>query len=341
MTKDHAVASQAHDALWIVLWSRRYDDVDEPVWLPDSAYNGVLTFARALDGETVVAGVDTGESFILFSASGAVPPICSRVRVLPATRDQWRFAEVQSLGLGIELRFDEPAPPGDLPWIEPLRDGVRRLRELLDPKRERLAARRAQLGALSEPAAVEAIWRDEISAISDRAALQTEYTPQEHTALARARSKGARALDEEQNRIQAARKRRFSELANAEVARFRDEQWPAIRDRALAENRKYVEYRTEVVRLEEAMQRIRALTDRATKAARMLDALERAEFRVRSLSFDPERLDDPVYADEMLRSVELLYAAIPLRARSDSTSFSAYRAPTAGPSVMPPRIEDY
>jgi hypothetical protein len=341
ITPDHAVASQAHDALWIVLWSRRYDDVDEPVWLPDSAYSGVLTFARPLDGENVVAGVDCGESFILFSASGPVPPICSRVRVLPAGRDQWRFAEVQSLGLGIELRFDEPAPPSDLPWIDTLREGVRRLRELLDPKRERLAARRAQLGALSEPMSVEAIWREEISAISDRVAMQTEYTPQEHTALSRARSKGARALDEEQNRIQAARKRRFSEQGNAEVARFREERWPAIRDRAMAENRKYVEYRTEVVRLEEAMQRIRALTDRATKATRMLDALEKADFRVRSLSLDPARLDDPLYADEMLRSIELLFAAIPLRsARSDATSFSAYRAPTAGPSVMPPRIED-
>jgi hypothetical protein len=340
MTQDHAVASQAHDALWVVLWSRRYDDVDEPVWLPDSAYAGVLTFARSLDDETVVAGVDTGDSFILFRAAGAVPPICSRVRVLPATRDQWRFAEVQSLGLGIELRFDEPPPPSDLPWIETLRDGVRRLRELLDPKAKRLAGRRAQLGALSEPASAEAVWRDEISAISDRVTLQTEYTPQEHAALARARSKGQRALDEEQNRIQAARKRRFTELANAEVARFREELWPAIRDRALAENRKYVEYRTEVVRLEEAMQRIRTLTDRATKAARMLDALERAEVRIRSLSFDPERLDDPIYADEMLRTIELLHAAIPLRARSDATSFSAYRAPTAGPSVMPPRFED-
>ena len=340
MTQDHAIASQAHDALWSVLWSRRYDDVDEPVWLPDSAYTGVLAFARPLDGETLIAGVDTGESFIVFRAVGPAPPLVSRVRVLPATRDHWRFSDAQTLGLGIELRFDDPAPSGDIPWIDALREGLRRLRELLDPKRERLAARRAQLGALSEPATVEAIWRDEIGAISDRVAMQTEYTSQEHASLARARAKGARVFDEEQNRILAARKRRFAELANAEVARFREEQWPAIRDRALAENRKYVDYRTEVVRLEEAMQRIRGLTDRAAKATRMLDALERADFRVRTFSFDPGRLDDPLYADEMLRSIELLYAAMPHRARSDASSFSAYRAPTAGPSVTPPRLED-
>ena len=338
MTQDHAVASQAHDALWIVLWSRRYDDVDEPVWLPDSAYSGVLTFARPLDGEAVVAGVDCGESFILFSASAPVPPICSRVRVLPAGRDQWRFAEVQSLGLGIELRFDDQAPPSDLPWIETLRVGVQRLRELLDPRRERLAARRAQLGALSEPMSVEAIWRDEISAISDRVAMQTEYTPQEHTALAKARSKGARFLDEEQNRIQAARKRRFSEQGNAEIARFREERWPAIRDRAMAENRKYVEYRTEVVRLEDALQRIRTLSTRATNVTAALDRIEREGFRARGLQLDVARLDEAEYAEELLRTVELLHAAVPQRAQSGASSFSAYRAPTAGPSVIPPRL---
>jgi len=31
MTQDTAVAAEAHDALWAVLWNRRYDDVAEPV----------------------------------------------------------------------------------------------------------------------------------------------------------------------------------------------------------------------------------------------------------------------------------------------------------------------
>jgi hypothetical protein len=338
MTQDHAAAAEAHDALWAVLWNRRYDDVDEPVWLPDSTYTGILAFARVLDPQTTVTGVDSGESFVVFRSTGEPPPVGSRVRVLPAAREYWRFAEATPLGLGIELRFDDQIPAGDAAWVGTLRDGVRRLRELLEVRRERLAARRAQLGALNEPVAVEEVWRKEIAAISDRVALETEYTPQEHTALARARAKGARTADEEEHKIVAARKRRFAERGSQEVARFKEERWPAIRDAAAAEVRKYVDYRTEVVRLEDALQRIRTLWTRATNVTAALDRIEREGFRVRGLHVEPERLDEAEYAEELLRTVELLHAAIPTRAQSGASSFSAYRAPTAGPSVIPPRL---
>ncbi len=86
------------------------------------------------------------------------------------------------------------------------------------------------------------------------------------------------------------------------------------------------------------MQRIRTLAERAAKAGSRLDALQRSGFRVRALTFDAARLDEPAYAEEVLRTIELLHAAIPLRAVSSATSFSAYRAPTAGPSVTPPRL---
>ena len=67
------------------------------------------------------------------------------------------------------------------------------------------------------------------------------------------------------------------------------------------------------------------------------DDIERAAFRIRTSAFDPARIEEPVYAEELVRSVELLHAAIPQRAQSSTTRFSAYRAPTAGPSVTPPR----
>lgn len=337
VAQDHAVAAQAHDPLWAVLWNRRFDDVDEPIWAPESVFSGVLAFVRPLDDDVVLTGVDTGANFVVFRGAGAPPPIGSRVRMVPSVREQWRFADVVPLGLKVELRFDEQTPIGDRAWIGTLRDGVGRLRTLLEPKREQLAARRAKLGALSEPQAVEEIWREEIAAVNDRVALQTEYTPAERAALAKAHAKGARHFDEEQARVVAARKRRFSELANSEVARFRAEAWPEIRDRALAETRKYADYRTEVVRLEDALQRIRMLTDRATKGTRMLDLLERASVRVCGLDFALERLEDPAYADELLRTIELLHAAIPARAQAATTPFSAYRPPTAVPSVPPPR----
>jgi hypothetical protein len=337
IVSDRAAAAAAHDALWAVLWNRRYDDVDEPVWEPETAYSGILAFARAVDETSSFIGIDVGEAFIVFAASGGRPPIGSRVRVQAGERDQWRLAEVQPLGLGIDLRFDDHTTTTDTAWIGPLREGVERLRDLLSARRDQLAARRAQLGARSEPPALEEIWREELSALSDRIALETEYTPQEHTALARARAKGARSADEEERKIIAARKRRYSERGTDAIARFREERWPAIRDRAEAELKKYADYRTEVVRLEESLQRIRALSGRAKNAGAAFDRLEKAGFRVGGLEFDPARLDDPEYAEEVLRTIELLHAAIPQRAVSTATSFSAYRAPTAGPSVTRPR----
>lgn len=335
---DPAAAASAHDALWAVLWNRRYDDVAEPLWLPDAAYTGVLAFTRELAAGETLTGIDAGEAFIVFRGLSGWPPVGSRVRVISGGREQCRFGDVLPLGLGVDLRFDEPDTAADAGWIDQLRAGAGQLQKLLDARRDRLAARRAQLGALSEPMPVEEIWREEVAAIGERVTMQTDYTPQEHAALARARAKGARSADEEERRLSAVRKRRFTERVNEEVARFREDRWPEIRDRAAAEAKKYAEYRTEVVRLEDAMQRIRMLGERAQKAGGRLDALARSGFRVRSLAYDPARLDDPAYAEELLRTIELLHAAIPLRAVSSATSFSAYRAPTAGPSVTPPRL---
>jgi hypothetical protein len=331
-------AAEAHDALWAVLWNRRYDDVEEPVWSGEAAYSGILAFARGLAESASFIGVDIGEAFVVFVTGGDRPPIGSRVRVLAGERDQWRLAEVQPLGLGVELRFDDSTTPSDAAWIEALRAGVERLSELLTARRDQLAARRRQIGALNEPPSLEDVWREELSALSDRVALETEYTPQEHTALARARAKGARSADEEERRIIAARKRRFSERGAEAIAQFREERWPAIRDRAAAEIKKYTDYHTEVLRLEDALQRIRGLSTRAKNAGGALDRLEKAGFRVAAMTFDPSRLEDAEYAEEVLRTIELLHAAIPQRAVSSATSFSAYRAKTAGPSVIPPRL---
>jgi len=337
MIRDHAVTPEVHDALWAVLWNRRYEDVDEPVWTPDASFSGILAYARVLDAETMLVAVDTGESLLAMRSTGEPPATGSRVRLVPGARDQWRIADVTPLGLGIALRFDEQAAAADTGWVATLRDGVRRLRTLLDARRERLAGRRAQLGALNEPPSLEEVWREELSAISDRVALETEYTPQEHAALGRARAKGARTADEEERKIVAARKRRFAERGNEEIARFRDGAWPEIRDKAAAELRKYVDYRTEVVRLEDALQRIRTMASRATNVTTALDRIEREGFRVRGFALDVARLDEAEYAEELLRTVELLHAAVPQRAQSGAASFSAYRAPTAGPSVIPPR----
>ena len=82
---------------------------------------------------------------------------------------------------------------------------------------------------------------------------------------------------------------------------------------------------------------MRAFGERAVKAGLMLDEIERAAFRARGSTFDPARIEEPAYAEELVRTVELLHAAIPQRAQSTTTRFSAYRAPTAGPSVTPPR----
>ena len=339
VVQEHAVPATLHDELWAVLWNRRYEDVDEPVWGVDSAYAGTLVFARELDAQTSLVGLDTLESFLVFRATGsAPPPVGSHVRVLPATAERWRFADVRRLGLGIELRFEDPTPVSDMIWVARLRAGVRRLSELLEPRRAQLGSRRAQLGALTEPPTVEHVWREKVAAIGERVALATEYTPQEHRSLARARAKGARTGDEEEHRIVMARRHRYAQQRDAELALFRAGEWPPIRDRVAAARNKYEEYRDEVIGIEDALQRLRSLTERAGRAMVLLDDLERAEFPVRALAFDESRLEAPAYAHELLRSIELLHAAVPPRSASGAAHFSAYRAPTAGPSVIPPRL---
>lgn len=337
VVQEHAVTATLHDELWAVLWNRRYEDVDEPVWGLDSAYAGIVVFARELDPQTWLVGLDTLESFLVFRATGAAPPAGSRVRVLPATAERWRFAEVRQLGLEIELRFEDPTPIPNMIWVAQLRAGVRRLSELLDARRAEVGSRRAHLGALTEPPTVEQIWREKSAAIDERVALATEYTPEEHRSLKRARAKGVRSGDEEEHRIVMARRLRYTEQRAAELARFRAGEWPPIRDRVAAARTTYERYRDEVIRLEDALQRLRSLTDRATLAMTLLDDLERAEFPVRALTFDETRLGGLSYAQELLRSIELLHAAIPPRSASSIATFSAYRAPTAGPSVIPPR----
>ena len=339
LTQDHAAANAVHDALWAALWNRRYEDVDEPVWLPDSLYTGILAFSRRFPEGTSLTGIDTGESFVVFRNMNDAPPIGSRVRVLPAGREQWRFGDGgHPMGLELDLRFDDHASAGDNSWVGRLREGVQMLAQTLDGQREQLAAHRAQLGALNEPSGLEEIWRDEIAAISERISVETDYTAEEHKAIQKARARGPRVADEEERRIAAARRKRFTEKGNEAIAHFKEERWPAIRDAAAAELRKYEEYRTEVVRLEDGMTRLRALNERAMKAYRMLDAIEAANFGVRKMTFDKAHVSDGAYAEEMLRTIELLYAAIPQRVQGSASSFSAYRAPTAGPSVIPPRV---
>ena len=339
LTHDHAAANAAHDALWAALWNRRYEDVDEPVWVPDALYSGILAFSRSFPEGSTLSGIDTGESFVVFRNLAEPPPIGSRVRILPAGREQWRFGDgAHPMGLGIDLRFDDHASPGDHSWIGELRDGVQTLSAGLDVHREQLAAHRAQLGARSEPSSLEEIWRDEIAAISERISVETDYTAEEHKAIQKARARGPRYADEEEHRIAGARRKRFTERGNEAIAEFKEQRWPEIRDRAAAEIKKYNDYRTEVVKLEDAMTHLRALNERAMKAYRMLDAIEAASFGVRKMTFDKTKLGDAAYAEEMLRTIELLYAAIPQRVQGSASSFSAYRAPTAGPSVIPPRV---
>lgn len=336
LTRDQAAAAAAHDALWATLWNRGYEDVDEPVWVPDAAYRGLVAFAWRFPEGGTLAGIDIGQAFLVFRDLPGVPPVGSRLRVLPGERDRWRVPDdAQVLGLGIELHFDGNAAT-DASWVEPLRAGLGRLRAALEARRVQLEARRTELGALSEPTSPEEIWRRELALIAQQATLESELTPEEHAALARARAKGPRTRDEVEKHLTALRRRRFSERNAAAVAAFRAGPWPALHDAAAAAVARYAEYRAEVLRLEEGLAQLRGLQERARAALPMLDAVEAAGFRVRATTFDPARLGEPGYAQELVRTVELLHAAIPPRARA--AGFSAYRAPTAGPSVIPPRV---
>ena len=339
VTNDHAARAEAHDAVWAALWNRRYEDVDEPLWSPEASFSGIIAYARSFPEGTSLTGVDTGESFTIFRGIPTPPPIGSKVRVLPSTRDNWKLGDgSQSLGLGIILRFDDHAAAVDTAWIAQVRIGLDKLREALENQREGFAVRRKQLGALNEPPTVEDVWREELGMINDRVQMQTDYTTEEHALIAKARARGPRFADEEQKRIVAARRKRFSEKGAEAVATFRAEQWPAIRDAAAAEWKRYADYRTEVVRLEDAMQHMRWMHDRAEVCEKALEKIEQAEIRVLQIHFEPERVTEAAYAEETLRTIELLFAAIPSRGARAAATFSAYRASTHGPAIIPPRL---
>ena len=325
-----------HDELWAALWNRRYDDVDEPVWTGENAYRGIIVFARTLDEQTSLIGLDTQAAFVVLRASGTPPPVGSRVRMLPDTADRWRFSDVRPMGLGIALRFEDSTPVADASWVDTLRDAVGRLAGLIEARRADVARDRARVGAMTEPPTVEQIWREKTTAIGERVAARIEFTADEQRALTKARAKGARSGDLEEHRIVMARRQRFAEARDAELARFRETEWPGIYARVAATRRAYDRYREEVMKLEDALHRLRTLEQRAARAPALLDDLARAEFPVRALALDADRLDDAVYAHELLLSIELLHAAIPPRAAAGAAHFSAYRAPTAGPSVSPP-----
>ncbi len=82
--------------------------------------------------------------------------------------------------------------------------------------------------------------------------------------------------------------------------------------------------------------RCAACTSGRARRCRCSMRSRRPAFEFARPSFDPARLAEPGYAQELVRTVELLHGAIPPRART--SGFSAYRAPTAGPSVIPPRV---
>lgn len=329
-TRDRAAVAEAHDALWAALWNRRYDDVDEAVWVPAAVHRGMLAFVRTFPEGASLAAIDTGDAFVVFRDLAPLPPVGSRLRVLPGMPGEWKVGDgAVPFGPGLSLRFDRPPTEGEAEWIGPTREALAALRAGLEGRQRRLAARRSELGAVTAPATLETIWRAEVAAIGERAQLETDYTAAEREALTRAQAKGPRFGADEEQRIVAARGGRYAARTAEEVARFRNERWPAIAEAAGAEGRKYAEYRSEVVRLEDGLQGIRVLQERVQKAESALDAIARAGFAVEGA---------PPAGEELLRSVELLVAAIPQRAPNGAARFSAYRSPTAGPSVIPPRV---
>jgi hypothetical protein len=336
-TRDPGAAARAHDALWATLWNRRYEDVDEPLWTLDAAYAGIVVFAQRFPDGGALTGLDTNDALLIVRGLTVNVPVGSRVRLLPADRDQWRIAEgAQQPGLGLDLRFDNPHSATETGWLATLRAALRAVRTGLEARREQLAGMRSQLGAQSEPPPVEEHWRAHVASIQQRITAQTEYTAAELSALARARAKGPRGAEEEQ-RIVAARRKRAGELLNAEVARFREHDWPALRDGALERARAYAAFHGEVVKLEHALGHLRGYLERTAKAVTMLDAIERVGFDVRTVTFEDARLAQPGYVEEVLRTIELLHDAVPPRSQTATTRFSAYRAPTAGPAIVPPR----
>ncbi len=294
--------------VWQATWARGYEDVVAPAPAVRLKEEGFVVFARVIANQRYAAIVDTSKALWALIARGAVPPLGSRVRIVPAIIDgeiSWDVTILETLGLGLTIRFGAKDKETNL-WADHVREALNRIAEAeIDRRRAIVIERRALV-------AIEPIkpFKEELDALHEalrqRVDAETGGTPDERAAFGRGNEKQRKAVVEE---IKARRLKRY----NDEVAALREripELSAAHEKRRLAN----LETRAAVAELEDAASRSRGVTERVTTVENQLNAVAAAALLV---SADLDVIDalGPNDFDEIARTVELLYDLIPRRAQ--------------------------
>jgi hypothetical protein len=139
------------DALWRLIYTRGYVDLDAGRPTLDRIYAGLLVFAAPLrDGRTLVV-VDTTQRLV--AAAGrfaAVPPVGSAVRLTGAYDGQatWKLLVDEAFRLDGTVDFAPGSGVPDLGWIAILCGALEAIAAHETRRREAIAARRRTVPAL-------------------------------------------------------------------------------------------------------------------------------------------------------------------------------------------------
>ncbi|MGD0475635.1 MAG: hypothetical protein ABSB70_20810 [Candidatus Velthaea sp.] len=298
--------------VWQATWARGYEDVVAPAPAVRLKEEGFVVFARSIAARRYATIIDTGHALWALIARGIMPPLGSRVRIVPAIVQheiEWDVTVLETLGLGLTIRFGAKAgETGD--WIDKLRDALARIAEAEIERRRAIVVERRALVTI-EPVKP---FRDELDALQEelrhRVDAETAGTPEERAAYERGNEKQRKAIVDE---CKARRLRRFNE----ELAKLRERipELAAAHEKRLAANNAS---RAAVAELEDAASRSRGVSERVATVEHQLTAIDAAGLLV---SADHDMLDALGAADfnELARTVELIYDLIPRRAQKRST----------------------
>jgi hypothetical protein len=298
--------------VWQATWARGYEDVVAPAPAVRLKEEGFVVFARSIAAQRYATIIDTSHALWAVIARGNMPPLGSRVRIVPAMVQheiEWNIAVLETLGLGLTIRFGAKAGETS-DWIVKLREAITRIARAEVERRKAIVIERRALVTI-EPVKH---FRDELDALHEelrhRVDAETAGTAEERAAYERGNEKQRKTIVED---CKARRLRRYNE--ELALLRARVPELTAAHEKRLAANGAS---RAAVAELEDAASRSRGVTERVGTVEHQLAAIEAAGLLV---SADHDGLDALGAHDfnELARTVELLYDLIPRRAQKRLT----------------------
>ena len=293
-------------AVWQATWARGYEDVVAPAPAARLKEEGFIVYTRAIDSRQYAAVVDTANSLWALVARGILPPLGSRVRLVPAIVEGgmgWDITILETLALGLTVRFGAKAGETN-DWIDALRFSLGRINEFEYERRGAIVAERRLIIAVPPVKP----FRAELDALHEemrkRVDAETAATSEERTAYDKGNEKQRKCI------IDDCKKRRLVRY-NEELAllRARVPELQADHEKRSAE---LARTRVAITELEDAASRSRGVTERITVVENQLAAIKAAGLLVTADVGALEALGTSDFS-EISRSVELLFDLIPRR----------------------------